>query len=175
MENENKNEELEKVDLPEEESEVETPAPVDYPAEILNLIRSTEDDAALREALGDYHENDIAAAMGEMTPEERERLLGVLGNEAMSEVLAYSEDAGEYLEEMDAGVAASLSDVCAVELDNTPGAAADMVSLFAREGLSLAYLYTFLYKERPVMVFRTDDAAKAKTILESGGLCCFNW
>lgn len=76
---------------------------------------------------------------------------------------------------MDAGVAAALSDVCAVELDNTPGAAADMVSLFAREGLSLAYLYTFLYKERPVMVFRTDDAAKAKTILESGGLCCFNW
>ena len=46
--------------------------------------------------------------MGEMTPEERERLLGVLGNEVMSEVLAYSEDAGEFLEEMDAGVAADL-------------------------------------------------------------------
>lgn len=76
---------------------------------------------------------------------------------------------------MDAGIAAALSDVCAVELANTPGAAADMVALFAREGLSLAYLYTFLFKERPVMVFRTDDAAKAKNILESGGLCCFKW
>ena len=107
-ENEKKNEELETVDLPGEGNEVETPTPVDYPAEILNLIRTVSDDAELREALGDYHENDIAAAMGEMTPEERERLLGVLGNEAMSEVLAYSEDAGEYLEEMDAGVAADL-------------------------------------------------------------------
>ncbi len=107
MENENKNEELEPI-LPPEEEETETPAPVDYPAEILNLIRTVTDDAELREALGDYHENDIAAAMGEMTPEERERLHGVLGNEAMSEVLAYSEDAGEYLEEMDAGVAADL-------------------------------------------------------------------
>ena len=76
---------------------------------------------------------------------------------------------------MAAGVASALSDVCAVELANTPGAAADMVSLFAREGLSLAYLYTFLFKEKPVMVFRTDDAAKAKQILESGGLCCFQW
>ncbi|MBR4770252.1 MAG: magnesium transporter [Clostridia bacterium] len=107
MENENKNEELEPI-LPPEEEEIETPAPTDYPAEILNLIRTVEDDAELRESLGDYHENDIAAAMGEMTPEERERLRGVLGNEAMSEVLAYSEDAGEYLEEMDAGVAADL-------------------------------------------------------------------
>ena len=109
MENENKkvSEELEPI-LPPNEEETETPAPVDYPAEILNLIRTVSDDAELRESLGDYHENDIAAAMGEMTPEERERLRGVLGNEAMSEVLAYSEDAGEYLEEMDADVAADL-------------------------------------------------------------------
>lgn len=109
MENENKKdiEELEPI-LPPEEEETETPAPVDYPAEILNLIRTVEDDAELRDSLGDYHENDIAAAMADMTPEERERLRGVLGNEAMSEVLAYSEDAGEYLEEMDADVAADL-------------------------------------------------------------------
>lgn len=106
MENENRNEERKPVT--ESGAEVETPTATDYPAEILNLIRSTENDAKLRDALGDYHENDIAAAMSEMTPEERERLLGVLGNEAMSEVLAYSEDAGEYLEEMDAGVAADL-------------------------------------------------------------------
>ncbi len=109
MENENKkvSEELEPI-LPPDEEETETPAPVDYPAEILNLIRTVSDDAKLREALGDYHDNDIAAAMADMTAEERERLRGVLGNEAMSEVLAYSEDAGEYLEEMDADVAADL-------------------------------------------------------------------
>ena len=47
-ENEKKNEELEPVDLPTEESEAETPAPVDYPAEILNLIRTVSDDAELR-------------------------------------------------------------------------------------------------------------------------------
>lgn len=73
------------------------------------------------------------------------------------------------------GVPAALSDVCAVELANTPGALADMVSLFTKAGLSIAYLYTFLLKDKPIMVFRTDDAAKAKGILESGGLCCFKW
>ena len=56
-----------------------------------------------------------------------------------------------------------------------PGALADMVSLFTKEGLNIAYLYTFLLKDKPIMVFRTDDAAKAKGILESGGLCCFKW
>ena len=73
------------------------------------------------------------------------------------------------------GVAAAVSPVCAVELDNTPGAAADMVALFAKEGLSLAYLYTFLYENRPIMIFRTDDADKARNILQASGLCCFNW
>lgn len=73
------------------------------------------------------------------------------------------------------GVAAAISPVCAVALDNTPGAAADMVSLFAQEGLSLAYLYTFLLKDRPIMVFRTDDADKAREILQASGLCCFKW
>ena len=75
----------------------------------------------------------------------------------------------------EAGVPAALSDVCAVELTDKPGALADMVSLFTKAGLSLAYLYTFLLNDRPVMVFRTDDAAKAKSILEGGGLCCFKW
>ena len=44
----------------------------------------------------------------------------------------------------DAGVAVSLCEVFAVELDDRPGMAADAIELFASEGISLAYLYSFL-------------------------------
>ena len=43
----------------------------------------------------------------------------------------------------DAGVAVSLCEVFAVELDDRPGMAADAIELFASEGISLAYLYSF--------------------------------
>ncbi|MCQ2173244.1 MAG: amino acid-binding protein [Bacteroidales bacterium] len=67
-----------------------------------------------------------------------------------------------------AGVAVSLCDVFAIELDDEPGRAADAIELFSREGISIAYLYSFLLGGKGVLIFRTDNAEKAtKVILDN--------
>lgn len=68
-----------------------------------------------------------------------------------------------------AGVAVSLCEVFAVELDDVPGRAADAIELFAREGISIAYLYSFLLGGKGVLIFRTDNYDHAaKVILDNG-------
>ncbi|MBO4498634.1 MAG: amino acid-binding protein [Bacteroidaceae bacterium] len=69
-----------------------------------------------------------------------------------------------------AGHAVSQSDVRAIIIGDTPGAAAETIRIFAKEHLSLAYLYTFLYENKPVLVFRTDDKEKASDIILRHGL-----
>lgn len=72
-----------------------------YGGEVLALIRSGCTDDELRTRLGDYHEYDIASAVAELTREERDALLEVIGHEAAADILAYLEDAGEYLAEIE--------------------------------------------------------------------------
>ena len=74
----------------------------DYGSAILSIIRGDNDDELLRELLEDYHDNDIASILDELTAEERERLLRVLGIDAMSDILPYTDDVAEYIAEMDA-------------------------------------------------------------------------
>lgn len=73
----------------------------------------------------------------------------------------------------DAGVAVSLCEVFAVELDDRPGMAADAIEIFAREGISIAYLYSFLLNGKGVLIFRTDNAEKAAEVIASNGLNVF--
>ncbi len=80
----------------------------DYGAQILNIIRSGADDESVREQLLEYHENDIASAFEELTAEEREHILDILGSELMSDVVAFLDDAGEYLARIDADDAADI-------------------------------------------------------------------
>ena len=68
-----------------------------------------------------------------------------------------------------AGVAVSLCEVIAVELDDEPGKAADAIGILSDEGISIAYLYSFLLGGKGVLVFRTDDNAKAIDALQHGG------
>ena len=70
----------------------------------------------------------------------------------------------------DAGVAVSLCEVFAIELDDRPGQAADAIELFAGEGISIAYLYSFLLKGKGVLIFRTDHAEKAAELIASHDL-----
>lgn len=70
----------------------------------------------------------------------------------------------------DAGVAVSLCEVFAVELDDRPGKAADAIELFATEGISIAYLYSFLLKGKGVLIFRTDNAEKAAEVIANNDL-----
>ena len=80
----------------------------DHRLAILSVIRGDNTDELLRSLLDDYHANDIAAILEELTEEERERLATVLGNEAMAEIVAYLDDAGEYLSELEADDAAEI-------------------------------------------------------------------
>uniref|UniRef100_A0AB33IU49 ACT domain-containing protein n=1 Tax=Prevotella sp. GTC17254 TaxID=3236794 RepID=A0AB33IU49_9BACT len=65
----------------------------------------------------------------------------------------------------DHGVSVALSDVFALELDNKPGCAADAIEIFAQENVGLTYLYSFLLNGKGVLIFRTDNAEKAKEII----------
>ena len=80
----------------------------DYEVQILNIIRSGLGDDEIREQLSEYHENDIASVFEELSAEERDRLLDILGSELMSDVVAFLDDAGEYLSEIDADDAAEI-------------------------------------------------------------------
>ena len=73
----------------------------------------------------------------------------------------------------DAGVAVSLCDVFAIELDDAPGRAADAIEIFAKEGISIAYLYSFLLNGKGVLIFRTDNSEKAAKVILDNGLKFF--
>ena len=67
-----------------------------------------------------------------------------------------------------AGIAVALSDVFALQLDNKPGSAADVIKLFSQAGISITYIYTFLMRGKGILVFRTDNTDLArKTIAEN--------
>ena len=83
-------------------------------------------------------------------------------------ICSQPEKAYEVLRE--AGVAVSLCEVFAVELDDRPGMAADAIAFFAGEGISIAYLYSFLLNGKGVLIFRTDNAEKAAEIITANGL-----
>ena len=92
----------------EEKNELDPEEDRDYRAAILSIIRGDNDDELLRELLEDYHDNDIASVLDELEPEERERLLRALGSDAMSDILPFTDDAAEYIAEMDADDAADV-------------------------------------------------------------------
>ena len=79
-----------------------------YGIQILNIVRSGCGDDEMKSLLQEYHEKDIASIFEELTAEEREHLLEILGSEMMSDVVAFLEDAGEYLSEIAADDAAEI-------------------------------------------------------------------
>ena len=80
----------------------------DYRKEILEIIRGDYTEEEIKERLEQYHDNDIAWVLDELEAEEREPLNEAIGNEAMSEIVPYMEDASEYLSELDAEEAAEI-------------------------------------------------------------------
>ena len=73
----------------------------DYVEELVNLIRSGESDEGISEKIDNYHDNDIASALDELNEKERKKLYQILGVEIMSEIFAYVDDVGKYLEEIE--------------------------------------------------------------------------
>ena len=69
-----------------------------------------------------------------------------------------------------AGIAVAISDVFALQLDNKPGSAADVIKLFSQAGISITYIYTFLMRGKGILVFRTDNTELAKKTISENNL-----
>ena len=70
----------------------------------------------------------------------------------------------------EAGVAVALSEVFALELDNEPGCAAEAVRTFSEAGISIVYLYSFLFYGKGILIFRTDNVDEARQIIKANGM-----
>ena len=81
-----------------------------------------------------------------------------------------SEPDRAYTELKAAGVAVALSEVFALELDNQPGGAADVVRIFSDACIGITYMYAFLYKGNGILVFRTDKEQEAREVISANGL-----
>lgn len=74
------------------------------------------------------------------------------------------------LELKEAGVAVTISEVFAIELDNRPGGAADVVARFSEAGVGITYMYAFVIEGRGILIFRTDQTQLAEEVIASHGL-----
>ena len=68
--------------------------------EIISVIRNNLDRDELIERLNDYHENDIAQSLEYLTKQERLSLYDILGDEWVSDILAYVEEPEQYIDEL---------------------------------------------------------------------------
>ena len=68
--------------------------------ELLSIFRSGLSAEELNEKISDYHDNDIAGALEQMTPEARSELYPILGAEKVSEIFTYIEDVEKYIGEL---------------------------------------------------------------------------
>ena len=70
-----------------------------------------------------------------------------------------------YLILKEAGINVQLSDVFALSIDDVPGRAAEAVKEISDSGVSILYLYSFLWRGKGVLVFRADQSEKAKEVI----------
>ncbi|MCR4633920.1 MAG: magnesium transporter [Erysipelotrichaceae bacterium] len=78
-------------------------------SEIIDLIKGEKDSQLLRDALKDYHDNDIAEALDQLSVDERKKLYHVIGPERTGEVFSYlKDDVDIYIAEMSINEAAKV-------------------------------------------------------------------
>jgi hypothetical protein len=70
------------------------------------------------------------------------------------------------------GLAAQETDVLAVEADDQPGGLNRVVAALDREDVNIEYMYTFYEKkgDHVIVVFKSDNAARAIDALKKGGI-----
>ncbi|WP_296796485.1 magnesium transporter [Ruminococcus sp.] len=82
----------------------------DYEGEIISVIRSNDSPRVILKKLEDYHGNDIAGVIADLTKQERQKLYRVCSGDMLAEAFEYldEDDAGTYLNEMDLNKAAAV-------------------------------------------------------------------
>ncbi len=105
----------------------------DYEGEIIQIIRGNDSPKAAQRRLENYHGNDIAQAMENLTVNERKKLYRICPAAMLGEVLEYAEeeDAASYFKELDVKKAAEVVS----ELDSDT--AADILRYVEKERRAL--------------------------------------
>ena len=65
----------------------------------------------------------------------------------------------------EAGINVQLTDVIALSIDDEPGRAAQAVSTISAAGVSILYMYSFLWKGKGVLILRTNPVEKAQEVI----------
>ena len=68
--------------------------------EIIDLVRTIKQPKKLREALEDYHDNDISNALEELTLNERLTLYQIIGIERTADIFSYLDNVDDYISEI---------------------------------------------------------------------------
>ncbi|MBQ8305267.1 MAG: magnesium transporter [Blautia sp.] len=91
------------------ENEVNLQRP-NYRGDIIRIIRSNASPKAMSYKLSDYHENDIAEVLPDLTPAERRKLYIVMDMGVLADIFEYLDEdqASAYLSEMDIKKAAAI-------------------------------------------------------------------
>jgi len=79
-----------------------------YEQELIDIIHSGGSPETLKEKLENYHENDLAGVLEQLTKEDRVKIYKILGVETVSELFAYLDDVEKYINELDAERAADI-------------------------------------------------------------------
>jgi len=68
-------------------------------------------------------------------------------------------------------ITSSVTDVLALEIDDTPGSLYNALDVFAKMNLNIEYMYAFTEKRdgKAVMIFRFEDIEAAKSALNNKG------
>lgn len=101
------------------------------------------------------------------------RALSIADTEDFGILRIITDSPEENLEKIKAeGYSAKLTDVLAVEIDDTPGSFAKIVEILSKANISIEYTYAFLShkKDRACMIIRADDSAAAKGLLVESGI-----
>lgn len=80
----------------------------DYLAEITEILISDISNASKKELLTQYHESDIAEVLDSLEDDKRQELYKILDTESLGEVLLYSEDIVELVENIEPEVLADI-------------------------------------------------------------------
>lgn len=85
-----------------------------------------------------------------------------------------SEPQRAYLVLKDAGITVTLTQVAAIELDNTPGMMADALRVFAVDDIGINYLYSFLLKNKGIIIFKTANTKRAQQLITENNYTALN-
>lgn len=114
------------------EDEKELKEHPNYVQELVSIIQSNISPMALKEKLSDYHDSDIADALEELSPQDREKLYRILEKDSLANILEYAEDTSTYLNELSvkkkiAVLSSMETDKAAEYLKTLPGGYTDIV------------------------------------------------